>query len=79
MHHLIAQVMLAPGDTFRAAAYEQLSKWAERSGAQMAEYTEGSKPSTVLSKAVNQAMQSESVDVLLCDTSGRYGLKSLLV
>lgn len=63
--------MLAPGDTFRAAAFEQLEMWAGRAGAEMAPYKEGMKPSTVLRQAVDAAIKSENVDVLLCDTSGR--------
>lgn len=64
--------MLAPGDTFRAAAYEQLQMWAERAGAEMAPFKEGMKPSAVLRQAADAAIKSDSVDVLLCDTSGRY-------
>ncbi|GMH35353.1 hypothetical protein BSKO_03221 [Bryopsis sp. KO-2023] len=73
-----AKVMLAPGDTFRAAAYEQLQKWADRAGASMSDFEEGKKPSSVLFKAVDGAIKSQEADVLLCDTSGRlhtnYGL-----
>lgn len=68
-----AKVMLAAGDTFRAAAREQLSVWAERTGAEF--YGEGSdgdkaRPATVLSNAVRKAVD-DGVDIVLADTSGR--------
>ncbi|CAG9463472.1 unnamed protein product [Pedinophyceae sp. YPF-701] len=62
--------MLAPGDTFRAAAAEQLAEWGRRSGADMSDFEEGAKPSGVLYKAVEQA-RKQGKDVLICDTSGR--------
>lgn len=72
-----AEVMLGCGDTFRAAAFEQLQKWCERSGAEMGPYVEGARPSSILYKTVDQAMSSET-DIVICDTSGRlhtnYGL-----
>ncbi|GAQ81018.1 chloroplast SRP receptor [Klebsormidium nitens] len=66
-------VMMAAGDTFRAAAVEQLEKWAERTGA---EFVKGagvkSRPSAVLGLALTQARsKANAVDVLICDTSGR--------
>lgn len=42
------EVILAPGDTFRAAGFEQLQKWSERSGAKIGSFEEGRRPSTVL-------------------------------
>lgn len=73
-----ASVLLAPGDTFRAAAAEQLAEWAKRSGARMGQFREGGRPGGVLAAAVNDAKQSKDVDVVLCDTAGRlhtaYGL-----
>lgn len=42
------KVILAPGDTFRAAGFEQLQKWSERSGAKIGTFEEGKRPSTVL-------------------------------
>ena len=65
-----AAVTVVPGDTFRAAAAEQLATWAERAGARMAEFKEGQKPSGVLFDAV-RAAQEDGTDVVLCDTSGR--------
>ena len=66
-----ASVMLAAGDTFRAAAGEQLEQWAKRSSAEivLAE-DEKTRPDTVLYKAVGAALERE-IDLVLCDTSGR--------
>eukprot|EP01023_Acetabularia_acetabulum_P058984 TRINITY_DN7049_c1_g1_i4.p1 TRINITY_DN7049_c1_g1~~TRINITY_DN7049_c1_g1_i4.p1 ORF type:complete len:406 (+),score=76.05 TRINITY_DN7049_c1_g1_i4:131-1219(+) len=75
LSHMFAQggakVMIAAGDTFRAAAYEQLNIWADRSGAVMAPYSEGVRPEKILGDAVKCAVKDESVDILICDTSGR--------
>lgn len=65
-----AKVMLGSGDTFRAAAFEQLCAWGERTGAVMGPYTEGSKPDRVLAATV-QAAAEQDCDIVLCDTSGR--------
>jgi fused signal recognition particle receptor len=62
--------MLGSGDTFRAAAYEQLGEWGRRAGAEMGPYKEGDKPRKVLARAVREA-KAQGSDVLLCDTSGR--------
>lgn len=64
------QVMLGSGDTFRAAAYEQLQTWGDRSGVKMGSYKEGSKPFKVINTAVREARE-QGCDVILCDTSGR--------
>ncbi|CAJ2657721.1 unnamed protein product [Trifolium pratense] len=66
-----AKILLAAGDTFRAAASDQLEIWAERTGCEivMAE-TEKAKASVVLSQAVKRGKQ-EGYDIVLCDTSGR--------
>jgi fused signal recognition particle receptor len=66
-----ASVMLAAGDTFRAAAGEQLDQWAKRSSADivLAE-NENTRPDTVLYKAVGSAIE-KGIDLVLCDTSGR--------
>tara|TARA_B100001758_G_scaffold102329_1_gene87663 strand:+ start:872 stop:1927 length:1056 start_codon:yes stop_codon:yes gene_type:complete len=66
-----AKVMLVPGDTFRAAAAEQLETWAERSGGVMATYKEGMKPGALCYQAVDQAIKMGDVDIVLADTSGR--------
>lgn len=65
-----AQVMLGSGDTFRAAAFEQLGEWGERAGAAMGPYKEGDTPRLVLEETV-AAAKDAGVDVVLCDTSGR--------
>eukprot|EP00877_Chromochloris_zofingiensis_P008011 jgi/Chrzof1/3463/Cz12g26150.t1_FTSY[v5.2] len=73
-----AKVYLAPGDTFRAAAAEQLAEWARRSGAVMGPFKEGGKPGGVLAACCNEAKQRKDIDVVICDTAGRlhtaYGL-----
>jgi fused signal recognition particle receptor len=66
-----AKVMLVPGDTFRAAAAEQLATWAERSDGVMATYKEGMKPGAVCYQAVQEAIKMGDVDIVLADTSGR--------
>jgi hypothetical protein len=64
-------VLLAPGDTFRAAAAEQLAAWAKRCGAQMGAFKEGGRPGGVLAAACNDAKQRRDVDVVICDTGVR--------
>jgi fused signal recognition particle receptor len=63
-------VMLAAGDTFRAAAVEQLSVWAERTGALFSAQQTGADPGAVIFDAMKSA-QARRVDVLLADTAGR--------
>lgn len=63
-------VMLAAGDTFRAAAIDQLKIWAERSGSQIVARTPGSDASGLVFDAMVQAKEAAS-DVLLIDTAGR--------
>jgi fused signal recognition particle receptor len=73
-HHLKAQghsVLLAAGDTFRAAAVEQLQAWAARVGVEIVSRAgENIKPSTVVYEAIEKA-KSDSIDVLIVDTAGR--------
>ena len=71
-------VMLAAGDTFRAAAIEQLEVWAERSGAQFSAQQTGADPGAVLFDAL-QAARARHVDVLLADTAGRLHSQSHLM
>ena len=59
-----AKVMLVPGDTFRAAAAEQLATWAERSAGVMASYKEGTKPGAVCYQAVDEALAMGDVCLL---------------
>ena len=71
-------VMLAAGDTFRAAAIEQLEIWAERSDAQFVKHQSGSDPSAVAFDAV-EAAKARGVDVVIIDTAGRLHTKSSLM
>ena len=64
------KVLLAAGDTFRAAAGEQLEMWAERSGAAIERSEKPGDPSGVIHRAVRRAMD-EGYDLVLCDTAGR--------
>jgi fused signal recognition particle receptor len=64
------KVLLAAGDTFRAAAAEQLDIWAGRSGAEIVQQSGGSDPGAVIFDALRSA-QSRGFDVLIADTAGR--------
>jgi fused signal recognition particle receptor len=64
------RILLAAGDTFRAAAADQLALWAERTGADIVRGAEGADPSSVVHDAVARAA-SRDVDLLLADTAGR--------
>ncbi len=72
------KVMIAAADTFRAAALEQLSVWAERSGAYIITGKDGQDPSSVVYDAVNAA-KSRDNDILLIDTAGRLNNKKNLM
>jgi fused signal recognition particle receptor len=63
-------VLLAAGDTFRAAAIEQLEVWGERASVDVIRQGQGSDPAAVIFDAVHAAKQ-RGVDVLICDTAGR--------
>ncbi|CUH95618.1 Signal recognition particle receptor FtsY [Propionispora sp. 2/2-37] len=71
-------VMLAAGDTFRAAAIEQLEIWGGRIGADVIKHTEGSDPAAVAFDAV-QSARARKIDVLIIDTAGRLHTKSNLM
>lgn len=71
-------VILAAGDTFRAAAGEQLNVWADRAGVRIISHGEGSDPSAVVYDAVC-SMKSKNNDVLIVDTAGRLHVKSNLM
>ncbi len=80
-HHLKAQglsVMLAAGDTFRAAAIDQLKIWGGRVGAEVVAKDVGADPAGVAYEALERARQ-ENIDVLLIDTAGRLQNKSDLM
>ena len=72
------KVMLAAGDTFRAAASEQLDIWAQRSGAVIVQQESGADPGAVVFDAL-KAAQSRGVDVVLADTAGRLHSQSHLM
>jgi len=72
------KVLLAAADTFRAAAGEQLTEWANRAGVDIIGGAEGSDPASVIYDAVNAA-KARNVDVLLCDTAGRLHNKKNLM
>ncbi|MCM8901834.1 signal recognition particle-docking protein FtsY [Caldicoprobacter algeriensis] len=72
------RVLMAAGDTFRAAAIEQLEIWANRVGCQIVRHTEGSDAAAVVFDAV-QAAKSRGIDVLICDTAGRLHTKKNLM
>jgi fused signal recognition particle receptor len=71
-------VLLAAGDTFRAAAAEQLATWAERSGAEFVRGAEGGDPSSVIFDGVERAA-ARGVDLVLADTAGRLHTKQNLM
>ncbi len=71
-------VLLAAGDTFRAAAIEQLEIWAKRSGAQLIKHQSGSDPAAVAFDAV-EAAKARGADVVIVDTAGRLHTKSPLM
>ena len=72
------KVLLAAGDTFRAAAAEQLGVWAERAGVPLVRHEEGSDPAAVIFDAVSSAIARE-YDLVICDTAGRlHNKKSLM-
>ncbi len=72
------KVLLAAADTFRAAAIEQLSEWANRSGVELIAQQEGSDPAAVVFDAVTAA-KARNTDVLICDTAGRLHNKKNLM
>jgi fused signal recognition particle receptor len=71
-------VVLAAGDTFRAAAAEQLEVWASRVGVPVVRGKEGSDPSSVMFEAIKRA-QAEGADVVIADTAGRLHTKTNLM
>ncbi len=80
-HQFIEQgkkVLLCAGDTFRAAAAEQLGIWAERSGADIVRHEEGSDPAAVVFDALNAA-KSRGSDIVIIDTAGRLHNKANLM
>ena len=72
------KVLLAAGDTFRAAAAEQLTVWAERSGADIVKHGEGSDPGAVVFDALTAA-KARGSDIVIIDTAGRLHNKANLM
>lgn len=72
------KVIVAAADTFRAAAIEQLTEWANRAGVEIIAQQEGSDPAAVIYDAVTAA-KARNTDVLICDTAGRLHNKKNLM
>ena len=72
------RVMLAAGDTFRAAAMEQLSTWADRTGTPLVKGPQGSDPASIIFDAVKEATE-KGYDALIVDTAGRLQNKTALM
>jgi fused signal recognition particle receptor len=72
------RVLLAAGDTFRAAATEQLEVWGARTGAPVVKGKEGADPSSVIFDGVKRA-EAEGYDILIADTAGRLHTKTELM
>lgn len=72
------KVVLAAADTFRAAAIEQLTEWANRTGTDIIAQSEGSDPAAVIYDSI-AASKARNADVLLCDTAGRLHNKKNLM
>lgn len=71
-------VLVAAGDTFRAAAIEQLKEWGNRANIDVIHQNEGSDPAAVIFDAI-EAAKSRNIDVLICDTAGRLHNKQNLM
>ena len=72
------KVLLCAGDTFRAAAADQLEIWSQRAGVDIVRQNEGADPGAVLFDAL-QAAKARGTDVVLCDTAGRLHNKQNLM
>ena len=72
------KVLLCAGDTFRAAAGEQLGIWAQRSGAEIVRHEEGSDPGAVVFDGI-AAAKARKTDIIICDTAGRLHNKTNLM
>ena len=72
------KVMVVAADTFRAAAIDQLERWAERAGVEVVRHREGSDPSAVVFDAL-RAARARSIDTVLVDTAGRLHTKAPLM
>nr|WP_066507226.1 signal recognition particle-docking protein FtsY [Abyssisolibacter fermentans] len=72
------RVLIAAGDTFRAAAIEQLEEWSNRAGVDIISHSEGADPAAVIFDSI-QAAKARKTDILLCDTAGRLHNKKNLM
>ena len=72
------KVIIAAGDTFRAAAIEQLEEWSNRAGVDLVAHSEGADPAAVIFDGI-QAAKARKCDVLICDTAGRLHNKKNLM
>lgn len=72
------KVMMAAGDTFRAAAIDQLEVWGVRAGVEVVKHKEGSDPAAVIYDAI-QSAKAKNIDILICDTAGRLHNKKNLM
>ncbi|MDR7869917.1 MAG: signal recognition particle-docking protein FtsY [Tissierellaceae bacterium] len=72
------KVLIAAGDTFRAAAIEQLEEWSNRAGVEIISHKEGADPAAVIFDGIHAA-KSRKADILICDTAGRLHNKSNLM
>lgn len=72
------KVVMVAGDTFRAAAIEQLEVWSQRAGVDIIKHQEGSDPAAVVYDGI-QAAKARKADVLICDTAGRLHNKKNLM
>ncbi|MBR4878924.1 MAG: signal recognition particle-docking protein FtsY [Clostridia bacterium] len=72
------RVLFVAADTFRAAAADQLTIWAERCGAQIVRHAEGADPAAVIFDGITAA-KARGVDVVICDTAGRLHNKQNLM
>jgi fused signal recognition particle receptor len=72
------QVVMAAGDTFRAAAAEQLGTWSDRAGADLVRGAEGGDPSAIIFDAIESA-HAKGADIVLADTAGRLHTKTNLM
>ena len=78
LHQAGKKVLLCAGDTFRAAAADQLEIWAERAHADITRQGEGADPAAVVFDAISAA-KARGADVILCDTAGRLHNKANLM
>ena len=72
------KVLIAAGDTFRAAAIDQLEVWANRSGVDIIKHQEGADPGAVIFDSI-KAAKARNIDLLICDTAGRLHNKANLM